>query len=121
MLFKIINIDKHSDQWLTAEVGLNPEDEIILGHFPGNPVLPGASMIQIMRTVLQQGLNLKLVLNSAANIKFISSILPLVNKSLKFDIQTLRTGASLSVETVLSVDNVKCMKFSGIYQIVLKQ
>lgn len=118
MLYSILSIKKETDENIKVEIELNPKHLIFEGHFPGNPVLPGACMVQIMKEVLQKARQCELELQKGQNIKFISVILPEINKMLTFSIQSKLTPEGLlSVNNTLYAGEVTCMKFSGIYKI----
>ena len=46
---------------LSAMIRLNPSHEIFKGHFPGNPILPGVCVVQILKEILMYQLNNKLI------------------------------------------------------------
>lgn len=59
-----------------ATIALNPEHRIFEGHFPGQPVVPGVCMLQIIKECLEQALQAKLTLARAGNIKFLTVLTP---------------------------------------------
>ena len=50
-LFSIEKVT-HEDGAIKATLGINSDSEILKGHFPGHPVVPGACMLQITKEVL---------------------------------------------------------------------
>jgi 3-hydroxyacyl-[acyl-carrier-protein] dehydratase len=54
---------------LSVIIRLNPAHEIFKGHFPGNPLLPGVCVVQILKEILMNQLDKKLILNYASSIK----------------------------------------------------
>jgi 3-hydroxyacyl-[acyl-carrier-protein] dehydratase len=118
MLYSILSIEKETDENTKIEVELNPQHAIFGGHFPGNPVLPGACMVQMMRELLQDIHHCKLELQKSQNIKFISVVIPGVNNLLTFNIQAKSTPeGSLYVKNTIYAGDITCMKFSGVYKI----
>jgi 3-hydroxyacyl-[acyl-carrier-protein] dehydratase len=118
MLYNILNINKEADDSLKVDVQLNPDHQIFKGHFPQQPVLPGACMVQMLREVLQKASNCILEFNRGQNIKFISLVVPGGNNILTFQIQTkLNPDGLLSVNSTLYSQNTASMKFSGTYKI----
>lgn len=77
-LFSVNHIT-HGDGSIRVELGINADSEILKGHFPGHPVVPGASMLQLVKEVLEQNLEVGLRLKKADHLKFMSLIEPGVN------------------------------------------
>ena len=61
---------------LQALIKINTEHAILKGHFPGQPVVPGLCMMQIVKELMEMGANKKLRLNEADNMKFLSVLDP---------------------------------------------
>ena len=59
-----------------ATIALNPEHRIFEGHFPGQPVVPGVCMLQIIKECLEAALQVRLTLAKAGNIKFLTVLTP---------------------------------------------
>jgi 3-hydroxyacyl-[acyl-carrier-protein] dehydratase len=118
MLYNILNIITEADESIKAEVELNANHQIFKGHFPTQPVLPGACMVQMLKEVLQKAKNCHLQFHKGQNIKFISLVVPGGNNVLTFKIQTkIIPDGLLSVNSTLYSGDVASMKFSGSYRI----
>ncbi|MDR0766735.1 MAG: 3-hydroxyacyl-ACP dehydratase [Odoribacteraceae bacterium] len=50
-------------------------------HFPGNPVTPGACIIQLCKELMERHLGTPLILKKVVNAKFLSIINPVVSPS----------------------------------------
>src|SRR5579864_2323714 len=74
----LFSIDKitHEDAVISVMLGIKSESEILKGHFPGHPVVPGACMLQIIKEVLQTTLNHPVRLKKADQSKFMIMIDP---------------------------------------------
>jgi len=68
-------------------IELNAGHSIFRGHFPGNPVLPGACTVQIVKELLELQMKKKLMLKKAGIIKYLSFINPLMNPLVSIDLQ----------------------------------
>ena len=68
-----VGIENDSAQ---AVLDLNPSHPIFEGHFPGHPVVPGASMLQLVKDILEGALDTPLMLRKADHLKFLSLIAP---------------------------------------------
>jgi 3-hydroxyacyl-[acyl-carrier-protein] dehydratase len=117
-LYQILRICDEVDSSSKVDIQLNTEHAIFKGHFPGNPVLPGACMVQMLKEVLQQVRHCRLELKQGSNIKFIAVIVPDINPLLTFHIQAKTTpDGLLSINSTLYAGEVASMKFSGTYTI----
>jgi 3-hydroxyacyl-[acyl-carrier-protein] dehydratase len=65
---------------------LLPDNKIFRGHFPGQPVLPGACMLQMVKEVLEDQLHPTYRLQKADNLKFLSLVDPQLHRTLYLDL-----------------------------------
>ena len=74
---------------LRATIRLNPDHAVFAGHFPGQPVVPGVCMLQIIKELLEGATGQALQLQRAANVKFLTVLTPqaheVVSVQLTFD------------------------------------
>ena len=61
---------------ITCRIVFNAEHAIFKGHFPGQPVVPGVCMMEIVKELLQGRLHKSLMLHTARNVKFLGFISP---------------------------------------------
>ena len=61
---------------LSCILVFNAHHPVFQGHFPGQPVVPGVCMVQIIKELLEQQLDEKLFLVNAPQIKFLRLITP---------------------------------------------
>jgi 3-hydroxyacyl-[acyl-carrier-protein] dehydratase len=57
-------------------ISFNAEHAIFGGHFPGQPIVPGVCMMEIVKELLQQLVSKPLMLHQAGNVKFLGLITP---------------------------------------------
>ena len=62
----------------------NPEHLIYQAHFPGNPITPGACLLQTTGEILQQKMGRPLFLKSSKNIKYLNVLIPAAGKEVRF-------------------------------------
>ncbi|MFI5155329.1 MAG: 3-hydroxyacyl-ACP dehydratase [Chitinophagales bacterium] len=93
---------------LKAGILINVNHPILQGHFPGQPVVPGVCMVQIVKELLEERLAGKFGLASADHIKFLSLIDPRITPAftaeLKFEIidsQLVKVNAGFSHGDIL--------------------
>ena len=61
---------------LSCIIVFNGSHHIFDGHFPGQPVVPGVCMVQMVKELLQQQFDKSLILRSTGQIKFLQLITP---------------------------------------------
>src|SRR5690554_4761287 len=72
--YTLNKIEQLKDQEFEAFIHLSKDDDILKGHFSGNPVTPGVCMLQILKEITAQIVEQKLLMKSTSNIKFMSLI-----------------------------------------------
>ena len=111
-LFSIKNI-AHEDGIILAVLNINQNSEILKGHFPGQPVIPGACMLQVLKEVLEDALKVSTLLKKADNLKFLRIIDPENTKTVLLDIVYKIGSDTIGVSAKLSTDEMICFKFQG--------
>jgi 3-hydroxyacyl-[acyl-carrier-protein] dehydratase len=112
-LFKIISINA-DDGTIVASLQIDIDNEILKGHFPDQPVVPGACMVQIVKEVLADALAKPLRLSKADNIKFLSLIEPSTG-SLQLNITYQLIDNEIKIFSSLSTGDITFMKLQGIF------
>jgi 3-hydroxyacyl-[acyl-carrier-protein] dehydratase len=69
---------------LRFRILLNAEHPIYAAHFPGNPVMPGVCMIQMVKELVELYLRKELFLRQVISAKFLNVINPLKYKEVDF-------------------------------------
>ncbi|MBK7375782.1 MAG: 3-hydroxyacyl-ACP dehydratase [Chitinophagaceae bacterium] len=88
--FFTINTIETSDAEVKAELVIHAGHRIFDGHFPGQPVVPGVCMMQMVKEVLEQVLEKETMLSTAAEMKFLAVIDPTKNNSISAHIKYTR-------------------------------
>ncbi|HEY8687714.1 MAG TPA: 3-hydroxyacyl-ACP dehydratase [Chitinophagaceae bacterium] len=111
--YKII-LFEHQENIINANLEINKDSEIFKGHFPGQPVLPGACMLQIVKEVLESTLNIPFRLKKANHIKFLRIIDPGSNNILQLMLSYKSTdNNNIDVTANLIAQKDICFKFRG--------
>lgn len=76
---------EETENGFSARMRCNPSHPIYQAHFPGNPITPGACLLQTAGEILQQILDRPLYLKNAKNIKYLNILIPKEGKEVKFD------------------------------------
>lgn len=79
---------------LNCTLQLNAAHKIFEGHFPGQPVLPGVCMLQIIKELTEKATGKKLFLTEAAQCKFLSMADPVKTPSLIAAVHYRQTDAA---------------------------
>jgi 3-hydroxyacyl-[acyl-carrier-protein] dehydratase len=112
-LYKII-LSQHKDCIINTTLELDKNSEIFTGHFPGQPVLPGACILQMVKEILERTLKIPLRLKKADQMKFLVLIDPRVHHTLQLMITYQSTNDNnLNIIASLTADKSICYKFKG--------
>lgn len=109
-----INKITHEDGAVSAVLGINAESEILKGHFPGQPIVPGACMLQVLKDVLESALGYTLRLSKAGHLKFMIMIDPANTPTVQLNIYYKKIeDGDISITAKLSNADVVYFKFQG--------
>jgi 3-hydroxyacyl-[acyl-carrier-protein] dehydratase len=113
--YKTIKTDysKDNPDSFQVRIELNDKHKIFKGHFPGNPVVPGVCMIQIVKEILSKSFKKNLHLSEGSNIKFTSVIKPEINRFLNIDYKIKQKNDVFRVNAVISFEERIFFKFKG--------
>ena len=99
-----------------AELVINATHKIFDGHFPGQPVVPGVCMMQMVKEIIEQATQKKTDLLKAGDMKFLAVINPqqnnLIQAALKY---TVEENGSMVVSATLFKDELIHFKFKGLF------
>ncbi len=115
-LYKIESFTYDNNQ-VNATIVINEDHEIFTGHFPGNPVMPGVCMIQIIKELTEKALDLTLFMEKSRNIKFMALINPYKNPNLTLELTISKEDDTYKVKNITKMDEVIALKFSGTYKL----
>lgn len=115
-IFHIISTEI-SDGHIIAQININPQSEIFKGHFPGQPVVPGACILQLVKDVLEDSLKKPLQLVKAEQLKFIAMLIPGNEEEIILDISyRILEDGNFKTTAKLTVGDVVCFKFQGSFR-----
>ena len=114
--FTVSSVQKENNSFKIV-LELNAIHKIFQGHFPGQPVVPGACMMQMVKEVTEIILGKKVQLTKADNLKFLQLINPNEHRTLQMDLTfNISEDGIANVSANLSNDSSVCFKFSGSFQ-----
>lgn len=106
------------DHTVRATIKLNKEHAIFEGHFPGNPVMPGVCMIQIIKELTEKAIEKELFLSIASNIKFMALINPEKNATLQLILVITVVDEVVKVKNTTSFKDTLALKLSATYKVI---
>src|ERR1700742_5102343 len=100
---------------LTANIHLNADHPIFKGHFPGQPIVPGVCMMQIVKEVLEAHIKQLTRLVKASDLKFLAFINPEEQKDIQLEIITGIDGDLVKTDARLLDGDTALFKFKGVF------
>lgn len=114
----IVNEITHENSEITAKISLNPTHDIFKGHFPGNPIMPGVCMMQVIKELTEDVIKKELFLQKSTNIKFMAKINPEVNPDLLINIEYSIEDGIVKLKNSTYFYETLALKLNAIYKIV---
>ena len=102
---------QESENQLLAEVELHPEHAIFQGHFPGQPVMPGVCMLEMITEITGFHLKRSLRISEAPLIKFLLMIDPRKNPLISLEINYRSDAGTEHVHGKIFFEERVFMKF----------
>ncbi len=116
--FYTIQSTQNKDGSVNAVLELNSQHPIFIGHFPGQPVVPGACLLQIVKEIMQTVTKVDLQLLKANQIKFLSIIDPTKSSIVKMVIKYhTDENTNTAVSATFFYDTTTYCKFNGVFKL----
>jgi 3-hydroxyacyl-[acyl-carrier-protein] dehydratase len=114
-LFIVDAIDD-TENGFTARVHCNPSHPVYQAHFPGNPITPGACLLQTAGNILQKKLGRPLYLKAAKNIKYLNLLIPAEGKTVCFGFSNgSETETEYKAQVVIADESTVFTKMSLVF------
>jgi len=115
--YKIISLEKTAESKYLAMILINEEHEVFQGHFPGNPIMPGVCMMQIIKELTEQITKSSLFMQSLSNVKFMALINPFNTPELRLELDLVTTDEGLiKVKNISYFNDTVALKLSSVYR-----
>lgn len=115
--YTIDSLEKKDGQKHEAVISINEKHEVFKGHFPGNPIMPGVCMMQIIKELTEEITGQPLVMQSLSNVKFMALINPEVNPELKLELDISQTEeGAVKVKNTTTFHETVALKLSSVYK-----
>jgi 3-hydroxyacyl-[acyl-carrier-protein] dehydratase len=106
------------DDLLHCEISILSDHPVFQGHFPDFPVLPGALFMAMAKVVLEAHLQIKLQLQKAGEIKFLTALPMHQNQQITLTIQVFSTD-NLRVKAIFKKGEKMLCKMDASYEVKL--
>jgi 3-hydroxyacyl-[acyl-carrier-protein] dehydratase len=101
---------------ISAVIEINPYHKIFEGHFPGQPVVPGVCMMQMVKEITEAATGKEYFLQKADLVKFLSVIVPQKENPVQAKINyALMENDAVNFEASLFKDEIIYLKFKGAF------
>jgi len=118
--YTIQQIDTPADKLYTARICLNASHPVFEGHFPGNPVVPGVCMMQIIKELSERILQKKLFLTRATQVKFTALINPYKHPVLDLELDISQSDAGhVKVKNTTTFGETLAVKLTNTYKVIV--
>lgn len=104
------------DGKLHAVIHINPEHNIFEGHFPGQPVVPGVCMVQIVKELMERATEQKLTFSTGHQIKFLQLLVPAKEDAIKVTISWKEEEHTYPVTADFKKNDEAVFKLSGLFK-----
>jgi len=116
--FTITTINSTGDT-INATLELNAAHRIFEGHFPGQPVVPGVCMMQMIKEILESAIGKKTRLIKSDQAKFLAMIDPRQTKTVTAELKYTRTeNSEFDVISTLTNEATVFLKYKAVFVIV---
>ncbi|NDP28436.1 MAG: 3-hydroxyacyl-ACP dehydratase [Flavobacterium sp.] len=115
--YKVISFEKTAENNYLALILINEKHEVFKGHFPGNPIMPGVCMMQIIKELTEQIAGSSLFMQSLSNVKFMALINPFITPELRLELDISTTDTDLvKVKNLTYFNDTLALKLSSVYR-----
>ena len=115
--YKVLSEEKTSDSKYTITILVNEKHDVFKGHFPGNPIMPGVCMIQIIKELTEKITESTLMIQTLSNVKFMALINPEATPELRLELDIVTTEDDLvKVKNTTYFNDTIALKLSNVYK-----
>ncbi len=113
-LYTFSEIRQLPDGNFETGIELNPGHRVFMGHFPGQPILPGVCILEMLKDVVKKYTGKEMKISQASSIKYLKVVDPTKDTFLKMQIGIKEEADSMLVSaTSFTSDGSPHFKFKG--------
>lgn len=113
--YKVLSLTQEGNQ-IQAQIFVNKDHAIFKGHFPGNPVMPGVCIMQIIKELTEQVVGGELFMSKASNIKFKTIINPELHPTLDLQINIKEEEDFIKIKNTTKFAETVALQLSATYK-----
>jgi len=115
--YKVLSEEKTGDSKYVVTILVNEKHEVFKGHFPGNPIMPGVCMIQIIKELTEKITQNTLMIQTLTNVKFMALINPEITPELRLELDiTITEDDLVKVKNTTYFNDTTALKLSNVYK-----
>ncbi|MFT3793707.1 3-hydroxyacyl-ACP dehydratase [Flavobacterium sp.] len=115
--YTIQSLEKKDGLKHEAVLLINEKHEVFKGHFPGNPIMPGVCMMQIIKELTEKITQKTLMMQSLSNVKFMALINPEATPELRLELDINETEEGLiKVKNTTTFGETVALKLGSTYK-----
>jgi 3-hydroxyacyl-[acyl-carrier-protein] dehydratase len=115
--YTVQTITKVDDYNYEVIIFVNEKHEVFKGHFPGNPIMPGVCMMQIIKELTETITKSTLILKTLSNVKFMALINPFNTPELRLELSIVVTDDDMiKVKNTTYFNETVALKLSSVYK-----
>lgn len=115
--YNVLSEEKTGDSKYSITILINEKHDVFKGHFPGNPIMPGVCMIQIIKELTAAITKSTLIIQTLSNVKFMALINPEVTPELRLELEITTTENDLvKVKNTTYFNDTVALKLSNVYK-----
>jgi len=111
------------DNTVKVLLEINPAHAIFEGHFPGQPVVPGVCLMQMVKEITEKVLGKETRLVKADQVKFLALLIPAENQTLQMELKfrarenptSINSERETEVTAQLVNETTVFFKFKGLF------
>ncbi len=111
---RLYTIDNKESETNTVKYTIlqNQDNEIFKAHFPGNPITPGACLIEIGKELCEDYFGEKLSIKTIKSVKFMNLITPTHAQKIQYNIDFIQLEESVQAKIIISSHDIICSKIN---------
>ncbi|MBC5837339.1 3-hydroxyacyl-ACP dehydratase [Flavobacterium muglaense] len=115
--YTITSLENNEGQKYSVTLMINPKHEVFGGHFPGNPIMPGVCMMQIIKELTEKVTESTLLMESLSNVKFMALINPDLTPELRLEMDVIEMEeGKVKVKNTTYFGDTVALKLVSVYK-----